>query len=142
MAVLEPRNFLQPCLLLLLREQPDHGYDLAVRLGASGREVVLTSRVAGVSTEAARAPLSDGVVTLEVVADETSWEFIVTVADTTTALGKLPVQPLSAEDIGTHGRHHFTGAMFALYATGNGKRATSPADFDWFDYTPRTQVDF
>lgn len=32
MAALEPRNFLQPCLLLLLREQSDHGYDLAVRL--------------------------------------------------------------------------------------------------------------
>jgi PadR family transcriptional regulator, regulatory protein PadR len=32
MAELEPRNFLQPCLLLLLMEQPDHGYDLAVRL--------------------------------------------------------------------------------------------------------------
>jgi len=32
MAELEPRNFLQPCLLLLLREQPDHGYDLAARL--------------------------------------------------------------------------------------------------------------
>lgn len=29
---LEPRNFLQPCLLLLLREQPDHGYELAARL--------------------------------------------------------------------------------------------------------------
>lgn len=32
MAALEPRNFLQPCLLLLLREQPDHGYELAARL--------------------------------------------------------------------------------------------------------------
>ncbi len=32
MATLEPRNFLQPCLLLLLREQPDHGYELAARL--------------------------------------------------------------------------------------------------------------
>jgi PadR family transcriptional regulator, regulatory protein PadR len=29
---LEPRNFLQPCLLLLLRERPDHGYELAARL--------------------------------------------------------------------------------------------------------------
>ncbi|HEY1971841.1 MAG TPA: helix-turn-helix transcriptional regulator [Pseudonocardia sp.] len=28
----DPRNFLQPCLLLLLRERPDHGYDLASRL--------------------------------------------------------------------------------------------------------------
>jgi PadR family transcriptional regulator PadR len=32
MAELEPRNFLQPCLLLLLMEQPDHGYELATRL--------------------------------------------------------------------------------------------------------------
>ena len=28
----EPRNFLQPCLLLLLRERSDHGYDLVSRL--------------------------------------------------------------------------------------------------------------
>lgn len=32
MAELEPRNFLQPCLLLLLREQADHGYELVSRL--------------------------------------------------------------------------------------------------------------
>lgn len=32
MADLEPRNFLQPCLLLLLGEHPDHGYELAARL--------------------------------------------------------------------------------------------------------------
>ncbi|HZZ51551.1 MAG TPA: helix-turn-helix transcriptional regulator [Pseudonocardia sp.] len=28
----DPRNFLQPCLLLLLGERADHGYDLAARL--------------------------------------------------------------------------------------------------------------
>ncbi|MHA6623208.1 PadR family transcriptional regulator [Pseudonocardia sp. DLS-67] len=32
MAELEPRNFVQPCLLLLLREHPDHGYELVSRL--------------------------------------------------------------------------------------------------------------
>lgn len=32
MSHLEPRNFLQPCLLLLLRERPDHGYELVTRL--------------------------------------------------------------------------------------------------------------
>jgi len=32
MADLEPRNFLQPCLLLLLAERSDHGYELAARL--------------------------------------------------------------------------------------------------------------
>lgn len=30
----DPKNFLQPCLLLLLGERPDHGYDLATRLRA------------------------------------------------------------------------------------------------------------
>jgi PadR family transcriptional regulator len=28
----EPRNFLRPCLLLLLSERPDHGYELLHRL--------------------------------------------------------------------------------------------------------------
>lgn len=31
-----PKNFLRPCLLLLLREQPAHGYDLLERLGMFG----------------------------------------------------------------------------------------------------------
>src|SRR5919198_1277095 len=31
-----PRNFLRPCLLLLLREQPAHGYELLERLRPLG----------------------------------------------------------------------------------------------------------
>ena len=31
-----PRNFLRPCLLLLLREQPAHGYELLERLAPFG----------------------------------------------------------------------------------------------------------
>jgi PadR family transcriptional regulator, regulatory protein PadR len=33
-----PRNFLRPCLLLLLREQPAHGYELLERLRTLGFE--------------------------------------------------------------------------------------------------------
>jgi PadR family transcriptional regulator PadR len=33
-----PRNFLRPCILLLLRESPAHGYDLLERLRALGFE--------------------------------------------------------------------------------------------------------
>jgi poly-beta-hydroxybutyrate-responsive repressor len=32
----EPRHFIQPCLLLLLAERPDHGYDLVERLRQLG----------------------------------------------------------------------------------------------------------
>jgi Beta xylosidase C-terminal Concanavalin A-like domain len=47
----------------------------------------------------------------------------------------------SAETIlaGT-GRHHFTGAMIGLYATGGGARATVPADVEWFEYSPSRPV--
>jgi len=31
-----PKSFLQPCLLLMLQEQPGYGYDLVVRLKALG----------------------------------------------------------------------------------------------------------
>lgn len=31
-----PRNFLRPCLLLLIAEQPSHGYDLLERLSEIG----------------------------------------------------------------------------------------------------------
>ena len=31
-----PKNFIRPCVLLLLREHPGHGYDLIERLGALG----------------------------------------------------------------------------------------------------------
>lgn len=33
-----PKNFLRPCILLLLRERGGHGYDLLERLGALGFE--------------------------------------------------------------------------------------------------------
>ncbi len=33
-----PKNFLRPCLLLLLREQPAHGYELLERLRTFGFE--------------------------------------------------------------------------------------------------------
>ncbi len=35
----QPKNFLQPCLLLLLFQRPSHGYDLLDRLAQSGLSV-------------------------------------------------------------------------------------------------------
>jgi xylan 1,4-beta-xylosidase len=121
---------------LTVRGNERFRYDLAVRLGAAGREAVLTRRIAGVSTAIARAPLPDGPLALELVADEQSYAFSVTAGEARTVLGTLPTRALSAEEIRAHGPHHFTGAVIGLYATGNGARATAPADFDWFEYAP------
>ena len=30
----------------------------------------------------------------------------------------------------------FTGVYFGMYATGGGRRSTTPAFFDWFEYVP------
>jgi alpha-N-arabinofuranosidase len=122
---------------LTVRANESTRYDLAVRRSATGREAVLTSRVAGASTVVGRAPLGDGVVTLEVVADASSYTFNVAVGKARSqSLGALPARALSAEEIGKHGRYHFTGVMIGLYATGNGHPSTTPADFDWFNYAP------
>lgn len=45
------------------------------------------------------------------------------------SLGTLTTSELSSEKIGG-----FTGVYIGMYATGNGNRATKPADFDWFDF--------
>jgi len=51
-------------------------------------------------------------------------------------LGKLSTEGLSSESVWAFGQNYFTGAFVGLYATGNGRRSTCPADFDWLDYMP------
>ena len=123
---------------LTVRANEGFHYDLAVRRGASGREAVLSSRIAGTSTTVGRAPLTDAAVTLEIDADEASYTFAVAAGPSgrRQVLGTLPTRALSAEEIHQHGRNHFTGVMLGLYATGHGRPATTPADFAWFDYEP------
>jgi poly-beta-hydroxybutyrate-responsive repressor len=64
-----PRNFLRPCLLLLLRENPSHGYDLLERLEPLG-----FTRDAGRLYRALRALEEEGFV-------RSAWEVSVTGPD-------------------------------------------------------------
>jgi xylan 1,4-beta-xylosidase len=118
---------------LTVRASERFHYDLAVRLGDFGREVVLTYWTAGKSTVMGATKIPDGPVTLEILADELAYGFSV---DGGTPLPRLPTRTLSAEVIHELDRNHFTGTVIGLYATGNGKRSTVPADFDWFEYQP------
>ena len=98
---------------------------------------MLTSRIAGASIVVGRAPLPDGAVD----AGDLRRRGVVHVRRlggnaAAQQLGTLPARTLSAEEIGRRERHHFTGVVIGLYATGHGKRATVPADFDWFEYAP------
>jgi xylan 1,4-beta-xylosidase len=51
--------------------------------------------------------------------------------DPYTVVEKVDSKFLSSETIGG-----FTGLYVGLYATGNGKVSTAPADYDWFEYLP------
>jgi len=48
-----------------------------------------------------------------------------------------PVQEVSGRYISSETIGGFTGVYVGLFATGNGRLSTSPADYDWFEYTPR-----
>ncbi len=67
---------------------------------------------------------------LAVEADEKHYRFLACCGDAPLEeLGSGLVRHLSTEVAGG-----FTGVMVGLYATGNGKPSTCPADFAWFDY--------
>ena len=44
-----PKSFLQPCLLLLIKEEPGYGYDLVTRLSCSSAIVLAPRRPADVT---------------------------------------------------------------------------------------------
>jgi hypothetical protein len=84
----------------------------------------------------ARHTLAAGPVTLELSATADAYSFSGG-AGRLVELGRVPTRAFSAETIlACTGRHHFTGAMIGLYATGGGARATVPADVEWFEYSP------
>jgi xylan 1,4-beta-xylosidase len=119
---------------------PDHRYEIAVGRANGRRQVVVRQRI-GPHVEAitAAAPLAgEEPVVLQVDATPTEYAFSFGVSASgspqaaTQQLGKALPRYLSSEVAGG-----FTGVYFGLYATGNGRPATKPARFDWFDYEPR-----
>lgn len=119
---------------LTLRANEDNHYDLCIRGSEKGREARLVCRQKGVMRLVRQVPLGPGAVVLEIESDPRSYWFRLQCGTQRADLGRLPTRALSTETLTGSGRHHFTGVVIGLYATGNGKRSTTPADFDWFEY--------
>jgi xylan 1,4-beta-xylosidase len=118
---------------LTVRMSDDYHLALEVRLGRSGREVVALRRTGGPPRVLGRAPLPDGPVTLEIGATAERYRLRARVGSRWVTLGEVPTRALSAETMSRRGVMHFTGAVLGLFATGGGKPANVPADFDWFE---------
>jgi alpha-N-arabinofuranosidase len=121
---------------LAIRAEEDFYAAISVTRGASGREATLRTRLVGKSTLGASVPLEAGPIELGVKATAKTYEFFVRAGAKRVLLGKLEAKEIATEKIWRPGHAYFTGAMIALYATGNGERSKAPADFDWFEYVP------
>jgi xylan 1,4-beta-xylosidase len=119
---------------------PDHRYEIGVGRANGRRQVFLRQRI-GPYVEAltASAPLEGNepvVLQVESTPEEYAFSYGVVMSGrppaATTPLGKAAARYLSSEVAGG-----FTGVYLGLYATGNGRPASAPAGFDWFDYEPR-----
>lgn len=116
---------------------PTHHYEIAVTRLREARYIIVRRRIGTLSAVVASEPLAGGPVTLIVraVQEEASPAAYIF----SYALAESEPRELASGEaryLATEVAGGFTGIYFALYATGNGKQATAPADFDWFEYMP------
>jgi xylan 1,4-beta-xylosidase len=111
-------------------------YTIGVTLRSGKRQVFFRKVIRGEITDSIQyADVQPGPVVLSVKASPLSYEF--SCKSSTGArivLGTALTKDLSVEVIGFERGMCFTGAYFGMYASGNGRKCTSPADFDWFEY--------
>ena len=121
---------------LVLRGNERNHFDFGVAL-KDGKRLVFFRKIQDgkVVKPIEYAELGPGDVILSVAAMPLSYDFFYQQGKAQPRkLGTALTRDLSSEKIGG-----FTGVFIGLYATGNGQKSTSPADFDWFEYRPETE---
>ncbi len=113
-----------------------HHYQIGITLKQGKRQAFFRKVLKGKTVEPVKyIDISPGPCTLTIKADPLSYEF--SCEDSSgkkEVLGTAKTKDLSVEAIGFEDGMCFTGVYFAMYATGNGQKSTTPADFDWFEY--------
>jgi alpha-N-arabinofuranosidase len=105
-------------------------FDLLIRQSQGKRVAVCRLRFGNVVYESDELPLKQGPVKLMIKGERTKFRFLV-------AQGNEPfkeLQSVSSKFLSSETVGWFTGVYVGLYATGNGKASSSPADYDWFEY--------
>jgi alpha-N-arabinofuranosidase len=120
---------------LTVRAREEVHAEIAVRLGAAGREAVAFTRTGGKARLLGRLPLAPGPIEIEIEARADGYALAVGAGRRRRVLGRAPTRAFSAETIARRGTLHFTGAVLGMYATGRGRPAGAPADFAWCEYS-------
>ena len=117
-------------IVALMNER--HHYEIGVTLHEGARQVFVRRRIGDLSAVVARRSIDAGEVTLEIRCETDKYIFAY-------AVGSNSIEPIAEGNsryLATEVAGGFTGVYLGMYATGNGKRNTTPAFFDWFEYTP------
>ncbi len=123
---------------LVLRGNDKNHYELGITLRDGERKVFFRKVLEGkVVAPVVYATAMDSDTTLTIKADPLRYEFLYSASHgQTTRLGIAPTRDLSTEMMNRQkgANFNFTGVFIGLFATGNGKPSTAPADFGWFEY--------
>ncbi len=121
---------------LVARGNDKHHYEIAVTQRRGKRQILFRKVLKGQIIEPVKyADIGGGPIILSVKATPLSYEFFYQPkGDKPISFAKAATKDLSVEAIGFEDGMCFTGVYFGMYATGNGKKCTNPADFDWFEY--------
>ncbi len=112
--------------------QNEYHYEIAILRVQGQNRLIVRRRVADLTAIVADHLAPPGPVTLVVRADKLKYTMGFESAGQFHAIATGSTQHLSCEAAPVG----FTGVYLAMYATGNGKPASAPARFDWFDYQP------
>ena len=108
---------------------PDHHYDIAVIQEHGRRNVIVRRRLSELSVVVARQTLEHRPVVLQIAGEKERYTFGCGMRGEVSPLATASTRYITAEVADT-----FTGVYLGMYATGNGRPSTAPADFDWFEY--------
>lgn len=126
---------------LVVRSNEAYHYELLIRRSSleneKEREAQLWSVVSGKKKLVQVLPLAKGKVVLQVTTSAKDYQFAVGQGKRRRVIGSLPTRPLSCEYQMKRGNMPFTGVVIGMYASGQGEKSQSPADFEWFEVLPQ-----
>jgi len=118
---------------LVVRGNEVNRAEIGITLKNGERNVFFMNMVKGKLIEPIRyEEIGEGEVILSIEAKPLFYELFYQVGEEVAkSMGKVETKYLTFEEVEGY---LFTGVYFGMYATGNGRINTTPADFDWFDF--------
>ncbi len=117
---------------LTIRMNDSHHYEIGIELHRGRRSIFVRRTMGRLSAIVVRKVLGEGAITLQIIATPSLYQF----AFSQHGGSMIPLAEAETRYVSTEVAGGFTGVYFAMYACGNGRRSSVPADFAWFDYEP------